>query len=194
MIDFSVLKTNSCMFWYRLEPWSQRTNCWKLKLKHWRAAIQNHQVSGSCMKRSWRLSPGLWSKWEFRGCETSLLPMVQVEQIKTCLCAHSNIPGHVRGSQRSGAGSVRCLKGQMWGSCGSQKKSRARHWDPPSGRKVNTSGMSFKSVRGMKNSYWSTWQDVDKATSAQIALEKHLEQLEAELAFMQKIHKEVMHL
>ncbi|XP_029705693.1 notochord granular surface isoform X2 [Takifugu rubripes] len=32
--------------------------------------------------------------------------------------------------------------------------------------------------------------DVDKATSAQIALEKHLEQLEAELAFMQKIHKE----
>uniref|UniRef100_H3D025 Notochord granular surface n=1 Tax=Tetraodon nigroviridis TaxID=99883 RepID=H3D025_TETNG len=32
--------------------------------------------------------------------------------------------------------------------------------------------------------------DVDRATSAQIALEKHLEQLEAELAFMQKIHKE----
>lgn len=40
----------------------------------------------------------------------------------------------------------------------------------------------------------SICQDVDRATSAQIALEKHLEQLEAKMAFMQKIHKEVMHL
>lgn len=40
----------------------------------------------------------------------------------------------------------------------------------------------------------SICQDVDRATSAQIALEKNLEQLEAKLAFMQKIHKEVMHL
>lgn len=35
---------------------------------------------------------------------------------------------------------------------------------------------------------------MDRATSAQIALEKRLEQLETELAFMQKIHKEVIHL
>lgn len=40
----------------------------------------------------------------------------------------------------------------------------------------------------------SICQDVDRATSAQIALEKQLEQLEAKLAFLQKIHKEVMHL
>lgn len=40
----------------------------------------------------------------------------------------------------------------------------------------------------------SICQDVDRATSAQIALEKQLEQLEAKLAFVQKIHKEVMHL
>lgn len=52
--------------------------------------------------------------------------------------------------------------------------------------------MNFKSVRGIKNSYRSICQDVDRATSTQIALEKHLEQLEAELAFMQKIHKEVI--
>lgn len=40
----------------------------------------------------------------------------------------------------------------------------------------------------------SICQDVDRATTARIALEKHLEQLEAKLAFMQKIHKEVVHL
>ncbi|XP_068609665.1 notochord granular surface isoform X2 [Brachionichthys hirsutus] len=32
--------------------------------------------------------------------------------------------------------------------------------------------------------------DVDRATSARIALEKHLEHLEAELAFLQRVHKE----
>lgn len=36
-------------------------------------------------------------------------------------------------------------------------------------------------------------QDVDRATSARIVLEKHLEQLDAELAFLQRVHKEVMH-
>lgn len=40
----------------------------------------------------------------------------------------------------------------------------------------------------------SICQDVDRATSAQIALEKRLEQLEDKLAFLQKIHKEVMNL
>lgn len=37
-----------------------------------------------------------------------------------------------------------------------------------------------------------TSQDVDRATSARIHLEKHLEHLEAELAFLQRVHKEVM--
>lgn len=34
-------------------------------------------------------------------------------------------------------------------------------------------------------------QDVDRATSAQIVLEKNLEQQKAELAFLQRVHKEV---
>lgn len=34
---------------------------------------------------------------------------------------------------------------------------------------------------------------MDKATSARIVLEKHLEHLEVELAFLQRVHKEVMH-
>lgn len=36
-------------------------------------------------------------------------------------------------------------------------------------------------------------QDVDKATSTRIALEKQLENLEVELAFLQRVHKEVTH-
>lgn len=36
-------------------------------------------------------------------------------------------------------------------------------------------------------------QDVDRATSARIALEKQLEHLEVQLAFLQRVHKEVMH-
>lgn len=35
-------------------------------------------------------------------------------------------------------------------------------------------------------------QDVDRATSARINLEKRLEHLEVELAFLQRVHKEVM--
>lgn len=39
--------------------------------------------------------------------------------------------------------------------------------------------------------FLSLLQDVDKATSARIALEKHQEQLEIELAFLQRVQKEV---
>lgn len=45
--------------------------------------------------------------------------------------------------------------------------------------------ITIKILRGL------TPQDVDSATSARIVLEKHLEQLEAELAFLQRVHNEV---
>lgn len=40
----------------------------------------------------------------------------------------------------------------------------------------------------------SMFQDVDKATSARIALETQLENLEVELAFLQRVHKEVIYI
>ncbi len=40
--------------------------------------------------------------------------------------------------------------------------------------------------------FGSMSQDVDRATSARLVLEKHLEHLEVELAFLQRVHKEVM--
>lgn len=36
------------------------------------------------------------------------------------------------------------------------------------------------------------WQDVDSATAARIALEKQLENLEVEMEFLQRIHKQVL--
>lgn len=56
---------------------------------------------------------------------------------------------------------------------------------------MNNTGFSF--TKTIQTSCGSMSQDVDRATSTQIVLEKNLEHLEGELAFLQKVHSEVMH-
>ncbi len=46
--------------------------------------------------------------------------------------------------------------------------------------------------KSKKKNFFSSPQDVDAATAARIALEKQLENLEVEIEFLRRVHKEVI--